>query len=206
VPEGWRLSRVGALFTTVLGGTPSRARPDFWKDGTVPWVNSGKVNELRILEPSEQITELALTRSATKLMPAGTTVLAITGATLGQVSMLGREMCANQSVVGVLPPDARWKEFVFWSFKTHIGRIIQRASGGAQQHINKDIVNDIALIIPPEDLLHSFNEVAGPMNDLVLSLARKNLNLRQTRDLLLPKLISGELDVSAMPEPEALAV
>jgi type I restriction enzyme S subunit len=205
MPERWRLSRVGALFTTVLGGTPSRARLDFWEDGTVPWVNSGKVNELRILEPSEQITELALARSATKLMPAGTTVLAITGATLGQVSMLGREMCANQSVVGVLPPDARWKEFVFWSFKTHIGRIIQRASGGAQQHINKDIINDITLIIPPEDLLRSFNEVAGPMNDLVLSLTRKNLNLRQTRDLLLPKLISGELDVSALPEPEALA-
>jgi type I restriction enzyme S subunit len=205
VPEGWRLSRVGALFTTVLGGTPSRVRQDFWEDGVVPWVNSGKVNELRILEPSERITELALARSATKLMPAGTTVLAITGATLGQVSMLGTEMCANQSVVGVLPPGAVWREFLFWSFKTHIGRIIQRASGGAQQHINKDIVNDTMLIIPPEDLLHSFNEAAGPVNDLVLSLARRNLKLRQTRDLLLPKLISGELDVSATPDPGAPA-
>src|SRR5690606_30139598 len=78
--------RVGEAFRTVLGGTPSRANPLFWANGSVPWINSGKVNELRIISPSELITEAALERSAAKLMPRRTTVVAITGATLGQVS------------------------------------------------------------------------------------------------------------------------
>ncbi|MBR4570445.1 MAG: restriction endonuclease subunit S, partial [Candidatus Riflebacteria bacterium] len=72
VPEGWINERIGKLFKTVLGGTPSRKRKDFWENGTIPWINSGKVNELRIIEPSEYITELALNKSATKLLPKHT--------------------------------------------------------------------------------------------------------------------------------------
>ena len=205
VPEGWTVASVGSRFKTVLGGTPSRANTAFWEGGTVPWINSGKVNELRILEPSEHITELALAKSAAKMMPAGTTVLAITGATLGQVSMLGAEACANQSVVGIYEPTGQWRDFVFWFFKVNIGSIIQHASGGAQQHINKDIVNAVSILLPEVTVLQRFNAAAAPMSELVIGLLKKNINLRTTRDLLLPKLISGELDVSAMPEPEAAA-
>lgn len=205
VPEGWSVGNIGSRFMTVLGGTPSRTNAAFWEGGTIPWINSGKVNELRILEPSEHITELALAKSATKMMPAGTTVLAITGATLGQVSMLGAEACANQSVVGIYEPTGVWRDFVFWFFKTNIGSIIQHASGGAQQHINKDIVNAAPILMPEMGVLKQFNSVIAPMSELVIGLLRKNINLRTTRDLLLPKLISGELDVSAVSEPEAAA-
>jgi len=90
-------TKLGDMVKCVLGGTPSRVRDDFW-GGDVPWINSGKINEFRIVEPSEYITTLGLSKSNTTLMPKGTTVLAITGATLGQVSILGIDSCANQSV------------------------------------------------------------------------------------------------------------
>ena len=100
VPEGWERTTIGARFVTVLGGTPSRKNPEFW-NGDVSWINSGEVNKVRILVASEFITEEGLAKSAAKLMPSGTTVLAITGATLGQVSRIEIEASANQSVVGI---------------------------------------------------------------------------------------------------------
>lgn len=195
VPEGWEVMRIGEAFTTVLGGTPSRAREEYWNNGTVPWINSGKVNELRIVEPSEFITDLGYARSSAKLMPAGTTVLAITGATLGQVSILGAEMSANQSVVGIYEQEGIYREYVYRTIQHRIGSIIKHASGGAQQHINKDVVNAVALYLPPHQILTSFNSLAFPIGDLILNLLYRNAKLRATRDLLLPRLISGEVEV-----------
>ena len=63
IPRGWQVKRVDDTFQTVLGGTPSRARPEFWQDGTISWINSGKVNDLRIVDASELITPLALEAS-----------------------------------------------------------------------------------------------------------------------------------------------
>ena len=202
IPEGWKVSRIGSEFKTILGGTPSRSKTEYWENGSIPWINSGKVNELRIIEPSEFITPIGLKGSATKLMPVGTTVLAITGATLGQVSFLSVEMCANQSVVGIIDTSGRYSEFVYRAVQHQISEIIQRASGGAQQHINKEIVNDVLIVLPDDGTLEAFNDIVIPIGLFISNLLRKNANLRAIRDLLLPKLISGELDVSTLPEPE----
>ena len=75
---------LGNICSCVLGGTPSRSKPEYW-NGNIPWINSGEVNNFRIIKPTEMITELGLSKSATKLLPAKTTVIAITGATLGNV-------------------------------------------------------------------------------------------------------------------------
>ena len=93
-------ARVGELATVVLGGTPARNRSEFWH-GDIPWLNSGKANDFRVIEPSEMITRVGYESSSTKLMPPGTTLIAITGATLGQITRLEFEACGNQSLVGV---------------------------------------------------------------------------------------------------------
>src|SRR5690606_21820868 len=80
IPEGWIVLKVGDKFKTVLGGTPSRVKPEYWENGLIPWINSGKVNELRIIIPTEYISQLGYNQSSTKLMPKRTTLIAITGA------------------------------------------------------------------------------------------------------------------------------
>ncbi|HHX66635.1 MAG TPA: restriction endonuclease subunit S, partial [Gallicola sp.] len=90
----------------ILGGTPSRSKEEYWK-GNINWINSGEINKFRIIEPSEYITDLGLSKSSTTLLPKRTTVLAITGATLGQVSRLEVASCANQSVIGIVPNDLK---------------------------------------------------------------------------------------------------
>ena len=82
LPNDWKHTKLGTSCNCVLGGTPSRNKIEYW-NGTIPWINSGEVNKFRIIKPSETITNLGLEKSATKLLPTKTTVLAITGATLG---------------------------------------------------------------------------------------------------------------------------
>ncbi len=195
IPNDWEVKKIGKEYKTYLGGTPSRNEIKFW-NGDIPWLNSGKTNELRITEASEYITKAGLEKSSTKLMPKFTTVLAITGATLGQVSMLGDEMCANQSVVGIYS-NAN-SEFVFYLMKDKIKKLIQNASGGAQQHINKDIVNEMKFILPTDNILNNFKDILKPINLEIFNLLYKNQTLKQTRDILLPRLISGEIDVENM--------
>lgn len=196
IPQGWEVRKLGDKFKTVLGGTPSRGKPEFWEGGTIPWINSGKVNDLRITTPSELITELALERSAAKLMPKGTTVLAITGATLGQVSYLEIETTANQSVVGIVDTSGLYSEWIYLTVTDRIEGIINHASGGAQQHINKEVVNDVLLAPPPAPLAKEFKRLVEPIFREVATLLFKAQNLRRTRDLLLPRLLSGQVNLA----------
>jgi type I restriction enzyme S subunit len=194
IPHDWQVKKIGDTFKTVLGGTPSRVKPEFWEGGTIPWINSGKVNDLRITAPSELITELALNRSAAKLMPKGTTVLAITGATLGQVSYLEIETTANQSVIGIVDPSNIYSEWIYLTVSDRIEGIINHASGGAQQHINKEVVNDVLVALPPTPLAEQFKRFVEPLFRDVATLLFQIQNLRRTRDLLLPRLLSGQID------------
>lgn len=195
MPEGWKMKRIGDIFKTILGGTPSRNNNDFWTNGDILWINSGKVNELRIIDESKLITKEALRKSATKLMSKRTTVLAITGATLGQVSLLEIECCANQSVVGIYDANNIFNEYIYLATSHNIGDIISAAGGGAQQHINKDIINEYEFIIPNKETVIEFNKVMTPIFDNMARLFFKNNNLRQTRDLLLSKLMSGKVNL-----------
>ena len=194
IPKGWDCKRVETFADALLGGTPSRKKSNYW-GGDIPWINSGAVNEFRIIEPSEYITQEGHDKSSTKLLPAKTTVIAITGATLGQVSYLEIDSCANQSVVGIIPHDNRAHEWIYLTFNAQIDRLINRQTGGAQQHINKNDVLDFDIVYPPEALIASFSEVASPLFQRIGTSVRENLILTLLRDTLLPKLISGELRI-----------
>ena len=188
-------TKLGTICKCILGGTPSRAKAEYW-GGTIPWINSGEINRFRIISPSELITQDGLDHSATKMLPAKTTVLAITGATLGQVSLLEIDACANQSVVGIIPNDSLPYEFIYPFIKAKINELISHQTGGAQQHINKQNVESLPVSIPTKDILDDFVALVSPMYSIIASNCFENMRLENMRDSLLPQLMSGELDVS----------
>lgn len=163
-----------------------------WK---YPWINSGEVNKFRIIEGSEFITELGLKKSATKLLPKKTTVLAITGATLGQVSLLEIDSCANQSVIGILENKCIPYEFIYPLIKNDIDKIIRHQTGGAQQHINKNNIESHSVIIPDTKTMGQYKAIQAPIYNLIANKCFENLRLAQLRDTLLPKLMSGEIKI-----------
>lgn len=191
VPKGWRVKRLGDLCTCVLGGTPSRNHPEYW-GGSFGWINSGAVNEFRITEPSEFITDKGLRSSATKLLPANTVVIAITGATLGQYSILSISSCANQSVIGILENTKIPTEYIYPFIAFSIDDLLLSATGGAQQHINKNNVENLNILIPPEAIMKAYSAVAKIMFDEITIRSLENKKLCIARDSLLPRLLSSE--------------
>lgn len=192
LPEDWEETTIGEICKCYLGGTPSRAKAEYW-NGEIPWINSGEVNKYRILEGSEYITELGLQKSATKLLPRKTTVLAITGATLGQVSLLEIEACANQSVIGIVQNEKVPYEFIYPLILNDIEQIMLHQTGGAQQHINKDNVESHKLILPTDEVIAKYKAIQAPLFETIANNCFESKRLAALRDALLPKLMKGEI-------------
>lgn len=179
----------------VLGGTPSRTKSEYW-NGNINWINSGEINKFRIIEASEYITDLGLSKSSTTLLPKETTVLAITGATLGQVSRLEIESCANQSVIGIVPDDSRFNNYIYLTMLNNIDDLALRQTGGAQQHINKNDVETFEVVVPNN--IEEFDNKVSKIFEKISINCFQNKTLEQLRDTLLPKLMNGEIDLDSI--------
>jgi type I restriction enzyme S subunit len=192
VPNGWEVRTIGSLCEVLLGGTPSRARPDYWS-GNIPWINSGKVKEFRILKPTEYITEAGLKNSTTKLLPSGTTVIGITGYIW--FTRLEIASCGNQSIIGIPGSTKASDEFIFLNVKNNIHQLISLQTGTAQQHINTEDVKNYKVIYPGQELVDIFTSIVKDMFSQIGNLLKQNVELDAIRDALLPRLISGELQI-----------
>ncbi len=177
---------LGKIFTCVLGGTPSTKKPEYW-NGDISWINSGEINNLRISTPTKYITKLGLEKSATKLLPKGTTVIAITGATLGQVSLLEIESCANQSVIGILENDTYKKDYIYPLMNKIIKELMLKQTGGAQQHINKNDVQSFIINVPNIEEYTDFSKIVSPLINYQSLIVKQNNHLNILKQKYLNK-------------------
>ncbi len=205
IPEGWEIKKIGDVLDTVLGGTPSRRKDEYWKNGNIPWINSGKTNEFRVIKPSEYITEIGLKKSSTKLLPKRSTLIAITGATLGQISLLEIDCCANQSVVAIKENDVLKAEYIYPWINFKIQEIINLQTGGAQQHINKNNINNSNILLPKKNILKDYYQNVSSLYNIITKNIKIINILSSLRDTLLPKLMSGEIRVPIAEEKIAQA-
>lgn len=195
IPEGWEVNELKNITNCKLGGTPNRKIKNYW-NGNIGWINSGEVNKDRIIEPTEYITLEGLKNSATKLLDKKTTVIAITGATLGQVSLLEIECCTNQSIIGIEQNKDLPYEYLYLFIKNNIARIISNQTGAAQQHINLNDIKTTKIILPTENIMTKYKSITSAFFEKIEKSYFENKKLAEIRDALLPKLMSGEIDVS----------
>lgn len=193
--EDWEEYKIGDKLRVVLGGTPSTKKSEYW-NGNIPWINSGEINKFRVLEPTKYITQLGLDNSNTKLLPRGTTVLAITGATLGQISILEIDACTNQSVIGIIGNEEFSNEYIYLWTKYYIKDIISNQTGGAQQHINNNDVKNAIIIKPDKETYKILMNIIKPIFNKILKNSFQIRTLENLRDTFLLKLMSGELRVT----------
>lgn len=195
IPEDWRLSKIGDELEVMLGGTPSRKIDDYW-GGDIGWINSGEINKFRIINPTEYISKEGYESSSTKLLPKRTTLIAITGATLGQVSLNEIEVCTNQSVIGIIGSNNICSEYVYLWIKSTIDKLIANQTGGAQQHINTGNVKEHLVLIPPQGLLKKFENIAKPIFDKIELNVKELEKLKELRKLIIPKIVYGNINIS----------
>jgi type I restriction enzyme S subunit len=144
------LLKIGDFCLTGSGGTPARDDEARYYHGTIPWVKSGELKESVILSTEEMITEVALRESSAKLAPVGSLLVAMYGATIGRVAILGIPAATNQAVCYIQPnPDIADSRYIFHALCEKTPHWISRGAGGAQPNISQGIVRDTRVFIPP---------------------------------------------------------
>ena len=137
LPVGWEVKKLGDVCKTGAGGTPLKAHKDYYDGGNIPWLLSGEVSQGEIFEAKNFITEKGLNNSSAKLFPKNTVLIAMYGATAGQVGVLSFESSTNQAVCGILPNDKILPGYLFYCFLSKKKELISQAVGGAQPNISQ---------------------------------------------------------------------
>jgi len=198
IPKGWEVGKIQDCCVQIQnGGTPRRNESRFWDGGNIPWLASGEVRQSIITTTESFITEVGLAESSAKWVPPFSTVVALYGATAGQVSFTSSRLTTNQAVCALVPK----KGFAFFNYLTMRGAtagLENKAVGSAQQNISKGIVEETQVVLPPTTLVEQFGEVANPLFEHWISNLHQSRTLATLRDTLLPKLLSGELSMAGL--------
>lgn len=207
LPEGWQVVRLDEIYQTSSGGTPSRKCTQYY-GGNIPWVKTKELLDGPIFEPEEFITDEGLTNSSAKVFPSHTVLVAMYGANIGQLGVLLRPAATNQACCAIIPTpnDAGGWAYAYLTLRHARQRLINLRAGAAQQNISQAVIRAFNILRPASASLIRFEELVIPVLSQSFVLHQQNRNLSTQRDLLLPRLISGELSVAtAERELEAVA-
>jgi len=141
--------KIGDFLTTSSGGTPLTKHLEYYQEGTIPWIKSGEVAQGEIFHAEQFITELGLKNSSAKLFPKDTVVVAMYGATAGQVGILRLEAATNQAVCGIFPSKEILPAFLYLVLKAKRDFLVSLSSGGAQPNISQAVIRDLTIPVPP---------------------------------------------------------
>jgi len=156
--QNWPALRLGDFCKTGSGGTPSRqSESRYYEGGTIPWVKSGELRESVIYQTEEHITPDALNESSAKLVPKNAILLAMYGATVGRLAILGIPAATNQAVCNIIPDPGRANlVFVFHALQQQVSAMISMAVGGAQPNISQNLIRNLPICLPPLKLQQQF--------------------------------------------------
>ncbi len=201
IPVEWQVVRIDSLYKTSSGGTPSREKNEYYDNGIFNWVKTGELNDTFVFETDEKISEVGLKNSSAKLFPAYTTIFAMYGNTIGQLGIITLPSSTNQACCALLPLTKEFDfEFLFLTLLLNRNEIISFGMGAAQQNVNQDELKKYKILKPTVDLAIKFKAMTNPMFKQIENLQQQNTHLRQIRDRLLPRLISGKLQVKGAVE------
>ena len=192
IPEGWEVDIIQNIATTYSGGTPKSANKEYYKNGTIAWINSGELNSAIITQALNYITERGLNNSSAKLYPANTVLVAMYGATTGKVSLLTFEACSNQAVCGVIPNMKEMQHYVYLYLSSLYCHFINLSIGSARDNISQEIIKNMLLPIPSTDVILMFENKVKHVYKVIIEKKKQINTLTKLRDSLLPLLMNGQ--------------
>ncbi|MCF8348578.1 MAG: restriction endonuclease subunit S, partial [Bacteroidales bacterium] len=145
----YNVVKIGEVFKTSSGGTPSKSNEKYWNNGTIPWLKSGEVAQGFIYKSEESITGLALQESSAKIFPVNSVLIAMYGATAGQVGLLKIQSSTNQAVCAIYPNENTIPEYLYYLLKVKRDYLVGLSVGGAQPNISQTIIKELKIPLPP---------------------------------------------------------
>ena len=149
IPENWRWCRLGEIGDWGAGATPDRGKSEYYKNGTIPWIKTGELNDGIVTTAEEYITELALEKCSLRMNKKNDVLIAMYGATIGKVAIAGFDLTTNQACCACTPFKGIYNYYLFYFLKANKPNFIKQSAGGAQPNISRTKIIDTLFPLPP---------------------------------------------------------
>jgi len=149
IPENWEWVRLGEVGIWNSGATPSRGISEYYRNGNIPWLKTGDLNDGLITEVPEYITQKAVDNSSMSLQPKGAVLIAMYGATIGKLGVLDIDATTNQACCACAPYSVLYNWYLFYALLQHKDMFIKQGAGGAQPNISKEKIVNSVIPLPP---------------------------------------------------------
>ena len=196
IPEGWKVGRLDEIADVVGGSTPSKAKPEYYTQKGIAWLTPKDLSNHPAVYTSRgeiDITEEGYNSTSTKLMPKGT-VLFTSRAPIGYISIAQNDICTNQGFKSLVPKKAGTC-FLYCFLKYVTPEIENKSTGSTFKEASGSLMKSLQVIIPEQNVFEEFEAIVSPLFARIESLEKENSRLSLLRDTLLPRLMSGELEV-----------
>lgn len=203
VPEGWEVSSLDSLIELIGGGTPKTSNEEYW-NGDIPWfsvVDAPSKSDVFVLDTEKHVTPNGIANSSAKLLPVGTTIISARG-TVGKCAVVGEPMAMNQSCYGVRGAEGYGDYFTYYTVLLRVAELQQRSHGSVFSTITRDTFRTIKIAACPPGVSCAFDDLVSVFMSKIKLNVQSNKVLSELRDALLPKLLSGKIQ---LPEAESLA-
>lgn len=192
IPKDWEISRLSKFASKMSsGGTPSRKESSYWQNGDIPWIKTKEVKNNYLIKAEEFITIEGLNNSAAKLFEKNTILIAMYGTTAGQLGVLKFEAATNQACCGIVTESTNYLYEYLLRNQKYIKSL---ATGSAQQNLSKEVIGGLKILSPTIKILREFEDSLVSMSNYRELLIRENEKLSTLRDLLVSKLLNGEIE------------
>ncbi len=196
IPEGWKVGRLDEIADIVGGSTPSKAKPEYYTQKGIAWLTPKDLSNHPAVYTSRgeiDITEEGYNSTSTKLMPKGT-ILFTSRAPIGYISIAQNDICTNQGFKSLVPKKAG--TCFLYCFLKYVTPVIENKSTGSTfKEASGSLMKSLQVIMPEQKVFEDFETIVSPLFARIESLEKENSRLSLLRDTLLPRLMSGELEV-----------
>ncbi|WP_197971642.1 restriction endonuclease subunit S [Agrobacterium vitis] len=197
LPEGWKVAPIGDLTDIVGGSTPSTADPSYWNGGYHAWATPKDLSNLDglvLFETERRLTDAGLKKITSGLSPEGTVLLS-SRAPIGYLAIAATKVAVNQGFIAIRPSVKLPTSYALFWCKENMDLIKANANGSTFMEISKRNFRPLPVVLPTAQIMQIFVDLVDPMFSRIEMNLRNSRTLSETRDLLLPKLMSGQLRV-----------
>lgn len=206
VPNDWDTKQLCEIAHITSGGTPSRKKPEYWNQASVPWIRTTEVQNciLNFEDVKEFISELGLQKSSAKVVPAGTLLLAMIGQgkTRGQVALLKFDACTNQNCAAIIFDDKYDSEFYYNFLLSQYKNLRALSNNAGQSNLSGGLVKTINVPVPPYIEQRKIANILGTWDKAISTTERLIDSSNKQKKSLMQQLLTGKkrlLDESRKP-------
>ena len=196
VPEGWNECTVESFGTVITGKTPPTSNKEYYTNGKVPFVTIPDMhNVVYPLKTEKRLTIEGAQTQKNKYIPPNSVMISCIG-TVGLVS-IATEVCQTNQQINSIILNNEDDLYFFYESMLRMKDLLDGlgSNGATMTNVNKSKLEKLIIISPSKDIVKQYNDVCKPLFESALNSSRKNVYLKNMREALLPKLMSGEVEV-----------